>query len=404
LNSLILISGAVIALSFFMHKLPKGRLKYNFISPVTLLSVFVILYTVVGFELFWKGVYAFLGNDFSADINKLYDVISVFIVIFFILFYFFLKLHKKRSLSYDYQPKSFYVYSFSFLIACYAILSMNGFGIPILHNFIMLFYNAAIIVVSYAFVIRMRGSSLLILLFTLLIAYMGFRYRLVFLFIPILFSLFIFYRMSFSKFSKYLIFTFLSVFSVALVGVTRKYSSGLQLEKLNGIDLGGVFIKGIFNDTSTVMTSGGLINWLDDTEKFAYFHQINYVFNFFIPKGLYPEKIYSPIFSYISSINGQEGNESGAAVLGFAEYYHTAGYYGVTLFAFIFSLWFSLQFKKVIYSRSRYEHFVYFILMAWFLNSLTRGYFPQNVQDLISIFIGLYLIKKFSKRTKIGVI
>ncbi len=96
-------------------------------------------------------------------------------------------------------------------------------------------------------------------------------------------------------------------------------------------------------------------------------------------------------------LTGQINNESGAAILGFAEYYHTAGYFGVVLFAFIFALVLSKYFRRMVVSNSKYEHFCYFVLITWFINSLTRGYFPQNMQDLVSVLIALYIIRKLSK-------
>jgi hypothetical protein len=386
----------VIGLSVVFLKLPKISFKYNLISPLTLTSVFIVLYMIIGFELFWQGSYFFLGINFSDDLDKVYKVTTVFVSIFFILFSIFFRLYRKRRFYYDYQCTRAPVYSLVFVVACYSVMAINGFKIPVLHNFILLFFNAAIVVVSYSFITGMRGSSFLLFLFTILISYIGFRYRLIYLFLPILFSFFIFKKINFTKFAKYSLLIFLGILAVSIVGITRSYSSGLQLGNLSGMEVGQIIVKGVFNDTSTMLTSGALIDWLETTENFAYFEQISYVLNYFIPSALYPDKNYSPIFSYISTITGQESNEAGAAVLGFAEYYHTAGYYGVVLFALIYSLWLAFYFKKIINSSSKFEHFTYFILVTWLLNSFTRGYLPQNIQDLVSIIIGLYFIRRMS--------
>lgn len=392
-------------LSFFYIKVPAARFKYNFISPLVLLPVFVILYMILGFEAYWKGRYSFIGFDFSSSLSLLYNVTAVFeafFFMFFVFFYYYFKSKEKSHSSIDYQLKPVFVFVFVCLMIFYGVLTVSGIRLPGLHNLLMIFFNASLVVVSYAYISKVKGSLFLLLSLSLLIIYMGFRYRLVFLFLPIILYLFIFYKLSAYRVLKYSIVLFCSIFLVALVGVSRKYSGGLQLEALEGMSFIDILVKGIFNDTSTVLTSSALIKWLDETERFAYLNQVWYVLNYFIPNELYPDKEYSPIFKYLSILTGQLNNESGAAILGFAEYYHTAGYYGVILFSLIFSVVLSRFFRKMIVSSSKYEHFQYFILLTWFVNSLTRGYFPQNVQDLISIVIGFYIIKRISKSFNSG--
>lgn len=400
-----LISAMTFLLSFVYLKIPMSRFKYNFISPIVLVSIFVILYMIIGFEAFWKGRYDFIGVNFSSTLNKLYKVtyiFEMFFLVFFVIFYYYFKRNDKNSIFYDYKPKVYNFYIFVLIMAVYAVFSINGIRAPAVHNLIILFFNAAIIVVSYAYINKMRGSLFLLALISILIVYMGFRFRLIFLFLPIILSFFIFNKLSTYRIFKYSVATILSVSLVSLVGVTRKYSEGLQLDRLEGMGFFDIIIQGLFNDTSTVLTSGAVINWLENTERFAYFKQIWYVLSYFIPNDLYPNKEYSPIFSYVSILTGQPNNESGAAVLGFVEYYHTAGYFGVVLFALAFSILLSKFFRRMIVSNSRYDHFAYFVLITWFVNSLTRGYLPQNTQDFISILIGLYLIRKFSNAFHVG--
>ena len=68
----------VIGLSVVFLKLPKISFKYNLISPLTLTSVFIVLYMIIGFELFWQGSYFFLGINLSDDLDKVYKVTTVF--------------------------------------------------------------------------------------------------------------------------------------------------------------------------------------------------------------------------------------------------------------------------------------------------------------------------------------
>ena len=399
------VSIVVLILSFIFFKTPKGRFKYLFINPIAFVSIFVIIYMIVGFNLFWQGDYYFLGVNLSYGLDRLYGVTSVFLGFFlgfFLIIFYSIKQRNTFNYYKDYRLRSSLVFLFIFLMVLYSLLLINKFKIPLVHNFLGLFFNAGITVISYAVISKMRYSHFLLLIYTLLVVYLGFRYRLLFLFLPIIISLFILKKTSFFKMLVYSAVTLVSVLIVAVVGISRRYSDGLDLSRLDGMGFSNIIIQGIFNDTSTVLTSGALIQWLDDTDNFAYFKQIWYVLNYFIPNELYPDKEYSPIFDNISILTGQINNESGAAVLGFVEYYHTAGYYGVILFAFLFAFLFAKLFKKMINSNSLYDHYVYFVLLAWFLNSLTRGYLPQNLQDLVSIVIGLYLIKRFSNLSKAG--
>ncbi|MDM1722264.1 O-antigen polymerase [Acinetobacter towneri] len=400
-----LVSVVTLILSLAFLTNIKGKFKYSFINPIAFVSIFVIFYMIIGFNLFWQGDYYFLGTDLSYGLDRLYRVASVFLGFFlgfFLIFFYSIKQYRISDSNYDYQLRPLLVYFFIFLMLLYSLLIINKIKIPLAHNFLGLFFNAGIVVVSYAVINRMRCSLLLLIVYTFLIVYMGFRYRLLFLFLPIIISIFILKKISFSKLLIYPAITLVAVLIIAIVGVSRRYSDGLDLTRLEGMSFLDIIIQGIFNDTSTVLTSGALIQWLDDTDNFAYFRQIWYMLNYFIPNELYPSKEYSPIFDNISILTGQITNESGAAVLGFVEYYHTAGYYGVILFAFIFGFIFSKFFKRMINSSSIYDHYIYFVLLTWFLNSLTRGYLPQNLQDLVSIIIGLYLIKKFSKLSKVG--
>jgi hypothetical protein len=95
-------------------------------------------------------------------------------------------------------------------------------------------------------------------------------------------------------------------------------------------------------------------------------------------------------------MTGQSSNESGLAILGFAEYYHTAGYTGVALFSLLFAFFYTKSFRKATLSDSIYCQYAYFSLLAWLVNSFTRGYLPQNTQDLAAILFGLFFIRKAS--------
>lgn len=399
MNDALIISLLLLVFSLFTIKVK--NIKYSFLSPPVLVNVFILLYVILGFNAYWMGDYYFLDIDFTGSFEKIFTVVSVFSAVFtlsFILFYYIRFASNKAVYDVEYALKEKYVLLYFILLMSYSLLNLYGVRLSGLHNFILLFFNSLLVVIGYSFVAKMKFSKILLLMLVVLIIYMGFRYRLIFLLLPILFSTFILKEMTIARLLMYVICIFLAVSLVAIVGVARKYSSGLQFDKLEGYDIFEVIIKGIFNDTSTVFVSGAFIEWLDGSRKFAYFDQIIYMFNYFIPSQLYADKVYSPIFLHLSNVTNQPNNESGAAVLGFAEYYHTAGYVGVVMFALIFSFVYAKLFRQIMKVTSLYYHYAYFVLAAWLINSFTRGYLPQNIQDLISILLGLYVIKLLSKK------
>ncbi|WP_417315606.1 hypothetical protein [Cycloclasticus pugetii] len=396
----ILLSSLIaLAANFSLSKYPTGKVKFLFLSPVVLVVEFFVLYMVVGFNAYWKGDFYFLGTDFSSHISAIYAASAVFLLFFSFSFLFFCRVKGVGSpppVLEDFSPKYHQFLILSFVLMLYAFLTVVGFTIPVFHNLIMIFFNSVLVVASYCVIVKVKYSRLILSLFVLLVLYMGFRYRLIFIFLPILFYYFANTRLGLLSSTKYL-FMFVSAVSVvAVVGVSRRYSEGLQFERLEGLRLVDILVTGIFNDTSTVISSGALIDWLSSSDNFAYFNQIVYVVNYFIPNAIYPEKLYSPIFTYVSLLTGQAANESGVAVLGVAEYYHTAGYFGVFIFAVSFALLLAHFYKRAIWGKTVYAQFAYFVLVTWFINSMTRGYLPQNFQDLFSILIGLYLIRKIS--------
>ncbi|WP_201485994.1 O-antigen polymerase [Pseudomonas sp. OF001] len=378
--------------------------KYALLSPPVMVNLFIILYTVIGFSLYWNGSYQLLNTDFSRTLDKIYSAINLFSILFTVAFLIFYNSKNQKS---PLQADDFFlnpklVYAYSAVLTGYAVLNLFDIKIPAFHNLILIFFNSLTVIIGYAFVTQMRGSKILTSLLVLLIIYMGFRYRLIFLFIPMLFSFFIFRRMTLLQTLKYASILILAITTISVVGVARKYSEGLQLEKLEGVSYLDMIIIGLFNDTSTVFVSGAFIDWVERTGSYAYSDQIYYILSYFIPSYFFEDKSYSPIFNYLSMMTGQSSNESGLAILGFAEYYHTAGYAGVALFSLSFAFIYAKSFRKATISNSIYYQYAYFSLLAWLVNSFTRGYLPQNTQDLAAVLFGLFFIRKSSIKVSLA--
>jgi hypothetical protein len=150
----------------------------------------------------------------------------------------------------------------------------------------------------------------------------------------------------------------------------------------------------VFSDTSTVLVSGAVIEKIDKSGLFAYFMQVKYVVEYFFPSSFFEGKEYSPILTHIAATVGPKGEEVGAAVLGVVEYYHTAGNFGVIVIGGALGYILGCLNNNRRKVQSLYSIVVYFVLIGWLFNSFTRGYLPQNIQDLISLLLGLWALKR----------
>jgi len=388
---------------FTLSILNRGGIRLNLVSAPVILNLFVIMYMVFGFELYYGGEYYVFGSDFGVHLDTIYIVSSVFTVMFTASFLFFRKINRiNDSARKQHTVSSEFLIVYSALLFLYVFLSL-AFGavraFP-LHNLMLILFNSLAPIIGYSIITKVRFSKVIAVIYIGISIYLGFRYRLVLFFLPILFYYFVVNNFSVVKFIKYLAVGIIVVSLVAIVGGSRVYSSGLDLDRLAGISYLDLLVGGIFNDTSTVLVSGAVIDYIENIDGFSYAMQIYYIIIYFIPSFFLENKEYSPIFKYVSAVTGQFSNESGAAVLGFAEYYHTAGYTGVVFIAALFGFIFS-RFHRLSEDLNPYRLFIYFVFVACFVNSLTRGYFPQNAQDLLSLIIGIWLIRKRLSSKKI---
>jgi hypothetical protein len=404
MSILILISSVLIILTILNFRFI--RVEYALISAPVLVNIFAIVYVCMGTFLYFDGDYVFLNVDYNSSVINTYIVVGLFNVSFTIAFIFSSKIKKLNKnlvkISHDMgdylakKKRNWITLSLVFILLnglMFAVL--GGVNLGVFHNPFMLLYNGLIAIIIFSIIYNVRLSRFWGVVFVAVSIYLGFRYRLILLFLPLALYYFSTNKLSTAKFIKYSAALFVILFVVSVVGVSRVYSSGLNLELLSNFDYTKIFIQGIFNDTSTVLTTGAFIKKIGDLDLYAYLNQFYYIAIYFIPQILLENKQYSPIFEILGGITGFYQNENGSAILGYGEYFHTAGYGGVLFFGIFFG-WFTAFFygrfafeKKI----DNYNLIVYVIVISWFINSLTRGYFPQNTQDLLSLFIGIYFYK-----------
>jgi hypothetical protein len=84
MNILLVTSILNISLAFIFYR--KKKIQDIILSPSILTSFFMLTYCIIGFQLFWKGNYLFLQEDYELFIDKVYIVLSLFTFIFFLRF------------------------------------------------------------------------------------------------------------------------------------------------------------------------------------------------------------------------------------------------------------------------------------------------------------------------------
>jgi oligosaccharide repeat unit polymerase len=390
MNILLVTSILNISLAFIFYR--KKKIQDIILSPSILTSLFMLTYCIIGFQLFWKGNYLFIQDDYELFVDKVYIVLSLFTFIFFfteLVIYSFIKIKKENIFPvYSVNFFSFInIYTFTVLISGIFLLKFSsGF----LSGYFMFFFNSLIPIIGYYIIKSNKKFYLYLIIFTYLSIMAGFRFRLILTYFP-LFFFFLKEIKTKSDFLKYIILFLIFVLIVTIVGNYRTYAAGVDFSRIDLSDFQSKLINGIFNDTSTVLVTGKFLHEFDENNyTYALLYQFKYVFELFLPKFLIEIKNHSPILDMIYDFTPKS---AGAAVLGVGEYYHTGGILGVCFFAFLFSIYFTHLYKKQINLDNNFYKFKYLCLIFWLINTYTRGYFPQNFFELLTIIFGISLIR-----------
>jgi oligosaccharide repeat unit polymerase len=376
--------------AYFFYR--KKKISDVLISPSVLTTLFILFYCILGTQLFWQGVYVYLEEDFELFINITFITLGLFLAIFFLteLFtYSFIKIKKKRILPVHSLNSSSFINIYTFTVLIIGIFLLK-FPSEFLSGYFMFFFNSLIPIIGYYIIKGNKIFYLYLIIFTFLSIMAGFRFRLILTYFP----LFFFYLKEIktkSDFLKYVILFLIFVLIVTIVGNYRTYAAGVDFSRIDLSDFQSQLINGIFNDTSTVLVTGKFLHEFDENNyTYALLYQFKYVFELFLPKFLMEIKNYTSILDMIYDFTPKS---AGAAVLGVGEYYHTGGILGVCFFAFLFSIYFTYLYKKQINLDNNFYKFKYLCLVFWLIHTYTRGYFPQNFFELLTIIFGISLIR-----------
>jgi hypothetical protein len=206
---------------------------------------------------------------------------------------------------------------------------------------------------------------------------LGFRYRLVLLFIPLLLLCFMARR---KRPSLALLAAFLAGFIIVngVIGLTRSYGRGLDLAVVEGQTTGQLFDAG-FGESAVFFTTSGVIEQAPSRYPLIGPTPLVATLLFPIPRTLLPSK---PDASYItdatSLLYGGEVFASGSAFLGYAEYYLIAGWPSlIALSALLGWLLRRLWNWFLIRQNEPFAQVIYLLSVTYLYVVISRGYLPQ---------------------------
>ena len=241
------------------------------------------------------------------------------------------------------------------------------------------------VLLLFACWVRQRRQPWSLVIWTLvavgLFTTLGFRYRVVTLLVPmaILWFLARGRRPSLALLS---LGGFGLLLFAGVIGLTRSYGLGLDLTYLQGLNFGELFSSG-FQETHVFLITGAVIENTPRTYEFVWLQPLISTLLIPIPSALLPNKGSAEyVFNatqYLFPI-GLEHFASGAAFMGYAEYYLMAGWVslaamGVLLGGLLRCLWnwFSPRRQEVL------AQVAYVCACGYLYVVVSRGYLPQVV-------------------------
>jgi len=241
------------------------------------------------------------------------------------------------------------------------------------------------VLLLFACWVRQRRKPWSLVIWTLvavgLFTTLGFRYRVVTLLVPIAILWFLARGRRPSLALLSLGGLGLVVFA-GVIGLTRSYGLGLDLTTLQGLSLGELFSSG-FQETHVFLITGAVIENTPRNYDFVGLQPLISTLLIPIPSALLPNKgsaeyVFNAV-QYLFPI-GREHYATGAAFMGYAEYYLMAGWLslaamGVLLGGLLRSLWnwFSPRRQEVL------AQVAYVCACGYLYVVVSRGYLPQVV-------------------------
>lgn len=224
----------------------------------------------------------------------------------------------------------------------------------------------------------------------------GFRYRIVYFIISFITVHYI-YKKTKPNVLVWGGFFILLIYVMGIIGATRNYHSGLDINELENYSDSDIITKGM-NDTRIFYSTGALMDNIRTTGDYVYFKPFYTAICMPIPRYFFPEK---PDAGYLVDMNNRIWTtaEYGIAFMNYGEAFYAFGWLGIILNG----LFIGFISRYVMTRFQRNPGSVYNLMTLALFNGLTyvilsRGYLAQQITILfLTVLIPLYIYKKILK-------
>lgn len=283
-----------------------------------------------------------------------------------------------------------------------------GKGLDLQDPFLLIAYQFADLLIAiyllyYAAYGWSRRSIVGFCVLTVLAILVGYRYRLVFLWGPLIFV----YFSRASKLGRFysVVASAFVIFVFSLLTIARKKFEGIDLDVVFDADLED-FLYGLFAESNNVFGLLAILNTSLDAHSFVYLTPVFDAFADFVPRFFYPEKsIGEYVGKYVAlGLVSNEGFDSGTAYPYVGEYLMMGGYFFAVLGTFLYAslyLWLRNSICKFSTSENFRLYGIWLISIFFGYYYYSRGFLPQVSKTfLFIVFPYVYLLMKVGSRLR----
>lgn len=284
-------------------------------------------------------------------------------------------------------------------------MEIGGFVNYIANGISFVISGLAIMLISlpkHLFATQRFIFGVLLLISAALFVSIGFRYRILMLFVTLFFAYFL-HKGARPSLTLIITSALVLVMSIGIIGETRTYGSGIKLEGIAKKQSRDILIDG-FKDANIFPISGAVINAVPGRVPFVGLQLLKNVLIFPIPRSILPGKntdayIRNPIKTYrpLRQIEAHKW----AAMMYYAEWYIAFGWAGLVFISLVIGFLYRYLWEWVLVNLGNPSIIALYAISCSFLYIfISRGYLPNIVMSFFYI-IGPALAGRFFYRLKL---
>lgn len=396
---------------YLARKNPKQH--FLFLFSLVLYFVYCFLGPLNSYQ---TGNYEKLGGNyfdyFDYGIQIYCLAVFTFIISYFIGFSYFKK-EKRKLANFTLNKKAkYYLYGF-FLIVTFVVYRFRQENqsdqIEGIFNYLLFFADSLIL--AFAIFYYEKKQNFMIITLTIItffyFLFLGFRYRVILLFIAFFYMLLIQNKVKLSTVIKSVVFVYFFAFIINFISVNRQVFKdrnfdAVEISQESPDEMSGYDY--FLHQTDNYSTDFNVLKYMN---KYKVDH--DYGSSMFLhiliritPASLYlhnkkPEIPQQEIIK--NCFNSIGGQESGAAVTNIFAYYIAFGVFGVAFFMSVLAFILAYFSKKLNLDFTRNRIIIVFVAMVLF-QIITRGFFPQEFTLIVYLYITLKLFYKKIKNDR----